>query len=49
MKESPAPAPSSEEPPHVPLFRTWRAIYFSLLSLLAGYVIFLAVWSRWLE
>jgi len=49
MKDSPAPVPPPEEPPHVPALRTWRAIYFCALGLLALYIILLAAWSRWLE
>jgi len=47
MKDSPASVPPPEEPPEVPLFRSWRALYLVVLGTLVIYIVVLAAWSRW--
>jgi hypothetical protein len=47
MSSPPPPESPSEESPRVPVFRTWRGLYFFVLGMLALYIVFLALWSRW--
>ena len=49
MSFAPPPEPPSDESPHVPGFRSWRAIYCVVLGSLAFYLALLVAWSRWLE
>jgi hypothetical protein len=48
MSNSLPPEPPSDESPHVPGFRSWRAVYLVVLGSLAFYIALLAAWSRWL-
>jgi hypothetical protein len=49
MNHAPPPDPSSDEPPRVPGFRSWRAVYLVVLGSLVLYIVLLAAWSRWFK
>ena len=33
--------------PHLPVFRTWRGVYFFVAGAYVLYVVLLAAWTRW--
>lgn len=49
MIRTPPPERPSDESPHVPGFRSWRALYCVVLVCLALFIVSLALWSRWFK